>query len=47
MDEIFQIHKILLKAFGPQYWWPVTKEKEIAPKYHKKINNNEPPHPKG
>jgi len=35
------IYEKLLKAFGPQHWWPVTKEHELIPKYHKDINLGE------
>ena len=35
------IYQKLLKSFSPQGWWPVTKEKDIVPRYHKKINKNE------
>lgn len=35
------IFSILLKKFNKQYWWPVTIEGEIQPKYHKKIRINE------
>lgn len=34
MNKIKQIHEILLKEFGLQGWWPVTKNSEIIPKYH-------------
>ena len=31
------IYNSLLSHFGPQHWWPVTKESEFIPKYHKNI----------
>ncbi len=37
MDKIELIYKILHSNSGPQNWWPVTKEGEIAPQYHKDI----------
>ena len=38
---LYDIYLKLLNSFGPQYWWPVTKEGEVAPKYHKSIILNE------
>lgn len=38
MNKIKLIYDILIISFGPQNWWPVTKEGEIPPKYHKSIN---------
>ena len=32
-----KIYNKLYSFLDPQHWWPVTKEKEITPKYHKKI----------
>jgi len=39
--KIKSIYKKLYSHFGPQYWWPVTLEKQTIPKYHKNININE------
>ncbi|MCH8004224.1 MAG: endonuclease III domain-containing protein [Nanoarchaeota archaeon] len=36
-----EIYQKLYSHFGPQHWWPVTKDREIIPKYHKNINLNE------
>ena len=41
MKKIKLIYKTLYSSFGPQYWWPVTKEGSIIPKYHKNIRLNE------
>ena len=41
MEKLKVIYKKLSSNFGPQHWWPVTKEGEVAPKYHKNINLNE------
>ncbi len=41
MNKIKQIYGVLLKSFGEQHWWPVTKEGENTPKYHKSINLTE------
>lgn len=41
MNELRRIYGVLLKSFGKQYWWPVTKEGEITPKYHKSVNLTE------
>ncbi|MDP6548389.1 MAG: endonuclease III domain-containing protein [Candidatus Woesearchaeota archaeon] len=38
---IKNIYQKLLKSFGPQHWWPVTKDNDKNPKYHKNINLNE------
>ncbi len=38
---IKNIYQKLLKSFGPQHWWPVTKDNDKSPKYHKNINLNE------
>ena len=38
---IKQIYGNLYSFFGPQHWWPVTLDKDIAPKYHKNIKLNE------
>lgn len=35
------IYNNLYSHFDPQYWWPVTKNYEIIPKYHKKTVLNE------
>jgi len=35
------IYSKLYSYYGPQYWWPVTKGRETAPKYHKSIRLNE------
>ena len=34
---LYIIYSKLLHSFGKQYWWPVTKEGEVVPKYHKNI----------
>ena len=34
------IYDKLHSNFGPQHWWPVTKNNEITPKYHKNIKLN-------
>ncbi|MBS3113833.1 hypothetical protein J4448_01905 [Candidatus Woesearchaeota archaeon] len=41
MNKILDVYHGLYAKFGPQNWWPVTKEGEIAPKYHKNINLTE------
>lgn len=41
MHKLEVIYKNLYSHFGPQHWWPVTKEKEINPKYHQNINLTE------
>ncbi len=38
---IKKIYDGLFSHFGPQNWWPVTKNKDTAPKYHQNINLNE------
>ena len=38
---IKKIYGNLYSFFGPQHWWPVTLDKDIAPKYHKNIKLNE------
>ncbi len=38
---IKRIFKTLHTSFNSQHWWPVTKERELIPKYHKKINLSE------
>ena len=38
---IYKIYKKLYSHFGSQYWWPVTLENELVPKYHKNIILNE------
>ncbi len=35
------IYNKLQSHFTPQHWWPVTKEGELTPKYHKNIELNE------
>lgn len=37
MPKLMFVYKKLYSHFGPQYWWPVTLEGEITPKYHKNI----------
>ena len=41
MKDIMIIYNKLYSHYGPQHWWPVIKENEIIPKYHKKIKLNE------
>ena len=41
MEKINLVYERLYSSFGPQHWWPVTKEREPAPKYHKNISLNE------
>ena len=41
MEKINLIYEKLYFSFGPQHWWPVIKEHDIAPKYHKSISLNE------
>ena len=41
MQELELIYANLFSHFGPQHWWPVTKEGELIPKYHKKIELND------
>ena len=36
-----KIYSKLYSHFGPQFWWPVTKEGDITPKYHKNIQLTE------
>ena len=35
------IYNTLLKAYGNQNWWPVTKDNQTIPKYHKNIKLTE------
>ena len=37
MKKLTKIYKNLLSHFSLQHWWPVTKEGELTPKYHKNI----------
>ncbi|MBI2208053.1 endonuclease III domain-containing protein [Candidatus Woesearchaeota archaeon] len=39
--KIEAVYGRLLESFGPQHWWPVTKEPDLEPKYHKSIKLNE------
>ena len=41
MNKIKLIYNNLYSHFSPQYWWPVTKDGSIGPKYHKSIKLNE------
>lgn len=41
MKKIESVYEKLLSHFGPQYWWPVTKENDVIPKYHKNIKLRE------
>ena len=41
MQKLNSIYNKLFSHFGPQNWWPVTKEGELIPKYHKIINLTE------
>ncbi len=41
MPHLQTIYNKLSSYFAPQHWWPVTKEGEITPKYHKSIQLNE------
>ena len=41
MNNFILIYEKLLSHFNPQHWWPVTKEGELAPKYHKNIELND------
>lgn len=41
MNKLILIYKKLFSHFGPQNWWPVTKQGELTPKYHQNINLNE------
>ncbi|MBW2976978.1 endonuclease III domain-containing protein [Candidatus Woesearchaeota archaeon] len=41
MNKIIKIYQTLFGSYGNQNWWPVTKDGETAPKYHKSINLNE------
>ncbi len=34
--RLLEIYKGLYSKFGPQYWWPVTKEGETRPTYKKR-----------
>ena len=34
---LLEIYKKLIFRFGPQHWWPLTKEKDLVSKYHKNI----------
>jgi len=38
--KIKTIYNNLYSHFGKQHWWPVTKDNEIIPKYHKNIKLN-------
>ncbi|MBS3101988.1 endonuclease III domain-containing protein [Candidatus Woesearchaeota archaeon] len=37
---LIKIYSKLHSHFGSQHWWPVTKEKELVPKYHQSIKLN-------
>jgi len=37
MNKIKETYLKLYSHLGPQHWWPVTKEPDIAPAYHKNI----------
>src|SRR3989344_7221277 len=39
--KIEAVYGKLLGSFGPQHWWPVTKEPDLEPKYHKNIKLDE------
>ena len=41
MNKIGTIYNNLFSHSSLQYWWPVTKDNEIIPKYHKNIKLNE------
>ena len=41
MDKLIGIYDALYSYLGPQFWWPVTKEGKVNPKYHKNINLTE------
>lgn len=41
MHKLKEIYSKLYSDFGPQRWWPVTKEGEAVPKYHKNRNLTE------
>jgi len=40
MNKIIIVYDKLYSHFGPQHWWPTTKDNDIVPKYHKKITHN-------
>ena len=40
MYMLIRLYSALCSHFGPQHWWPVTKEGDLEPKYHKKIKLN-------
>lgn len=37
MEKLPILYNKLYSFYGPQNWWPVTKEGDAAPKYHKSI----------
>jgi len=41
MEKLLTIYNLLFSHFTPQHWWPVTKEGDLIPKYHKNIALNE------
>jgi endonuclease-3 related protein len=41
MNRIEKIYSLLYAKFKAQHWWPVTKENETAPKYHRRIKLSE------
>ncbi len=41
MNKILKIYEILYKKFGPQNWWPTTREGKDAPEYSRKVKLNE------
>ena len=41
MNNFEKIYVRLLAHFNSQHWWPVTKEGETIPKYHKNIKVTE------
>jgi len=40
INMLIKIYSKLHSHFGSQHWWPVTKEKELVPKYHQSIKLN-------
>jgi len=39
--KIAEIYSELYSIYGPQHWWPVTKDNQTSPRYHKNIELNE------
>lgn len=41
MKKLPILYNQLYSSFGPQHWWPVTKDGDAVPGYHKSVNLTE------